>query len=231
MSTTEELRGAIQAELDELEQFSKQYLMNELAGGQWYDVLMRAALAGHEPAIDPDLPRIVLASNWLEEARRCAALEGQLRADAYTPAVANTLGPKGSAQAVPIPDEAMGFVTDLLYTTRMHLRLAHDLCTLNGRTIDVDKAEDLHTLVRIAFGHRSGEILYETVRMTLPVIDSQGFFSATEGVGTSFPAIIVPSRGMIRTKHTHSISRMRKETEDCLVRVDTRIPRTIKTVM
>ena len=80
-----------------------------------------------------------------------------------------------------VTPDAAPFVADLLWTTRLQFRLAHDLCVIHGRTIDIDDPEDLHDIVRIAFGVKAGELLELAVRETLVDARDVGIKSEVSG--------------------------------------------------
>ncbi len=189
MGATSELQETIKAELAELREQAGYMAFRQIAGGDWFEACLKSSLgkyrqmadADHFAGLYPGQSRLEIALDRIELAKRSAALEGRLAAAAYTAGVAGALGGRG-----PVPDGDVGsdaalFVADLLWTTRLQLRLAHDLCVIHGRVLDLDDPEDLHDLVRIAFGVKAGELLELAVRGTLVDAREVGIRSDVDG--------------------------------------------------
>lgn len=105
----------------------------------------------------PDLPPDAVVDRRIKLARYHAALAGAVTAGAYTGAVAATIGTAGGASAVALPAAAATLAADLLYLSWVQLQLAYDLSILYGEQIDTEDPEDIHDLLRLAFGIKAGE--------------------------------------------------------------------------
>ena len=68
------------------------------------------------------------------------------------------------------------------------------------------------------------------VLIALGVLFLLGQFVPDWGVGRTWPAIMTPVLGMIRTRMTQATSDTRKEVDDLLVMEDTKSPRVVKKV-
>jgi hypothetical protein len=189
MGATSELQETVKAELNELREQAGYMSYKQIAGGEWFEACVTSSLGKYREMADaeyfaalfPGQSRMEIATSRIELAKRSSALEGRLASAAYTGGVAGTLG-KGTAPDGDVPSDARLFVADLLWNTRLQLRLAHDLCVLHGRTLELGNPEDLHDLVRIAFGVKSGEILEVAVRATLVDARDVGIRSDVSGV-------------------------------------------------
>jgi len=63
----------------------------------------------------------------------------------------------GGASPLTLPVAATTFTVDLLYVSRLQIRLAYDLAVIYRAPIDIDDAEDLYDLLRVAFGIKAGK--------------------------------------------------------------------------
>jgi uncharacterized tellurite resistance protein B-like protein len=119
----------------------------------------------------------------IEAAKRRAALEGTLTSDAFNGTVRSLLDPESTSEDVVLPDSVKPFVADLLFTTSLQLRLAHDLCVIFGRSPDLDDPWDLFDLVRIAFGAKAGDVVLNYLKVVHPEV-------ATRGLDRSIPDLV-----------------------------------------
>ncbi len=183
MIDSQDLARVITADLDELKEYGRQYLLDELREGGWFLPFMKASLVEYAQELDlayflttyPEQDRLTVAASRIEVAKRCAALEGTLASDTYNPTVQALLGGGAGTDDVVTPETVQPFVADLLYTTRLQLRLAHDLCVLNERFLDLDDTNDQFDLLRIAFGSRVGDLLIGAVKAEVPEVTTKGF--------------------------------------------------------
>jgi uncharacterized tellurite resistance protein B-like protein len=190
MGATSEIQETIRAELAEFREQAGYMAFEQIAGGDWFEACLTSSLGKYREMADADYfqglypgqSRLEIATDRIELAKRSAALEGRMTAGAYTGTVASAFGGRGTVPDGDVTSDASLFVADLLWTTRLQLRLAHDLCVIHGRTIELGNPEDLHDLVRIAFGVKSGEILELAVRETLVDARDVGIKSDVSGV-------------------------------------------------
>jgi hypothetical protein len=109
-----------------------------------------------------------VAARRIELAQRYAAIEGGMMAGACSAAVAATIGTAGGASPLTVPAGLTAFGVDLLYTTRLQLRLAHDLAVRYRVPIDLDDPEDLYDLFKVAIGVRAGELFRSGIAKIAP---------------------------------------------------------------
>ena len=160
------VQARVKAELAALMTRARALTPEDLKGGDWFTRFMFVMLrtyaqrvtADYFKAKYPHLPADAVAARRIELAQRYAAIEGGLMAGAYSAAVAATIGTAGGASPLTVPAGLTAFGVDLLYTTRLQLRLAHDLAVLYRVPIDLDDPEDLYDLFKVAFGVKAGEL-------------------------------------------------------------------------
>ena len=189
MGATSELQETVKAEIGELREQAGYMSFKQIADGDWFEACLKSSLgryremadAGYFSGLYPGQSRLEVSTDRIELAKRSAALEGRIASAAYPGGVANTLG-RGTAPDGDVGSDATLFVADLLWNTRLQLRLAHDLCVIHGREIDLGNPEDLHDLVRISFGVKSGEILELAVRGTLVDARDVGIRTGLDGI-------------------------------------------------
>lgn len=190
MTVSNDPREQIIEELAEFGEQAKKHTIEQIRDGAWFGEFLRSSLSTYREEADiaglrgmhPGLPEHQIASARIETAKRYSALEGAITSAAYTGAVSSTLGSMVSTAQGAIPEDAVPFVADLFYITRLRLHLAHDLCVLHEHPIDIDDAEDLHDLVRTAFGIKAGELLYRaTLKLARGVAD-KGMKRTVDGI-------------------------------------------------
>lgn len=182
MGASTDLAQRINAELDELREMSKQFLVDEVKSGGWFDTHVKQSLEKHAGEFDAeyfsvafmDVVRPEISQMRLEAAKRRTALEGAISSGAYNGTVKSVLGGDEDSGEVVLPDAVQPFLADLLFTTRLQLQLAHDLCVIHGRTPELDDPWDLYDLMRIAFGQKAGEVILNYVQLVVPEVAQKG---------------------------------------------------------
>ena len=170
------MQNRVKAELAALMTRARALTPEDLKGGDWFTRFMFVMLrtyaqrvtADYFKAKYPHLPADAVAARRIELAQRYAAIEGGLMAGAYSAAVAATIGTAGGASPLTVPAGLAAFGVDLLYTTRLQLRLAHDLAVLYRVPIDLDDPEDLYDLFKVAFGVKAGELFRSGIAKIAP---------------------------------------------------------------
>lgn len=156
----------VRREVERVRGFVKDLSLDDLRQGDWFAKLLTFSLAKYVAEVDaeyfrrkyPDLPADAVVQERIQMAARYASIEGGLSAAAYTGAVAATIGSGGGASPLTLPAGGASFAVDLVYTSQLQLRLAHDIAVLYGVPLNVDDPDDLWKLIRIAFAIKSGEL-------------------------------------------------------------------------
>jgi len=175
--------------MDQIREEAKGYSSEDIKGGGWFAKLLRSALDTYSKTVNwgyflakyPGLPADMIASRRIELAQRYAMIEGGLSASAYNAAIAATIGTKGGASPLTVPAGITSFTVDLLYTTRLQLRLAFDLAVIYRRPVRLDDAEDLYDLLRVAFGIKVGEVVRGALPRFVPEAVRQGIKATIKG--------------------------------------------------
>jgi tellurite resistance protein len=116
------------------------------------------------------VPADAIVDQRIKMAARYAAVEGGLSASAYTAAVSATLGSGGAASPFTVPAALTTVMVDIAYTTRLQMRLAHDIAVLYQVPLDTSDPEDLWKLIRVAFTIKSGEAVREGILRVVPAM-------------------------------------------------------------
>ncbi|QEH92711.1 hypothetical protein FV141_03545 [Dermacoccus abyssi] len=171
-------KSVVIKQVDEIRDFVGGLSMDDIKSGDWFARLLKVSLAQYSEQVTaewfrekyPHLPADAIVDARIKLAAKYAGIEGGLSAAAYTGAVAATIGSLGGASPLTAPAAVGSFVVDLAYTTRLQLRLAHDIAVLYGVPIDVNDSEDLWKLIRIALLIKSGEAGRGAVSKGVPVV-------------------------------------------------------------
>lgn len=158
-------RAAVEDELGALRRFAQSLRLDEVRDGTWFSRLLKLSLDTYVREVDaayferkyPGVPAEAVVQARIQLAARYAGIEGGLSAAAYTGTVAATIGSAGAASPLALPAAGASFVLDLLFVTRLQLRLAHDIAVLYRVPLDLEDPEDLWKLIQIAFAIQAGE--------------------------------------------------------------------------
>lgn len=169
-------RERIERDLDELKEFVQTLTADDLASGSWFTKLLAAALDNYTEKVDwqyfldkyEGVPADAIVDQRIKMASRYAAIEGGLSASAYTLALAATLGPRGGRSPAALPAAAATMMVDVVYLSRLQIRLAYDISVLYRVPLDMSDPDDLWTLIKVAFTIKSGEFLREVVNKAVP---------------------------------------------------------------
>ena len=158
-------REAVQREQATLRAFVGSLSMADIRSGSWFEKLCAQALQTYTEKVDweyfqqkyPGVPADVVVDQRIKMAARYASIEGGLSAGAYTGAVAATLGSLGGASPLAVPAGITSVMVDVVYLTRLQLRLAYDIAVLYRVPLDLSDPADLWKLIKVAFAINAGE--------------------------------------------------------------------------
>lgn len=171
-------RAAVEEERAAAGRFVAGLSGEEIRSGVWFGKLVEHGLRVYAAKADwqyfqdkyQGVPVDVVVDQRIAMAARYAALEGAVSTGAYTATVAATIGSLGGASPVTVPAAVVSFMVDVVFVTRLQLRLAHDIAVLYRVPLDVDDPDDVWKLIRVAFTIRSGELAREGVTKAVPAL-------------------------------------------------------------
>lgn len=176
--STEADRLRVESERSEIQEFVRTLTPDEIKSGGWFTRLLSSSLNSYTEKVDwqyfqdmyKGVPADAIVEQRIKMAARYAAIEGGLSAGAYTAAVAATIGSLGGASPATVPAAVATLMVDVVYITRLQLRLAYDIAVLYRVPIDTTDPDDLWKLIRVAFTIKSGEVAREGVVKVVPVL-------------------------------------------------------------
>lgn len=154
----------VRAEIEELKAMASAFGVERIRDGSWFNEFIRAMLATYSSKIIagggiaffrtkyPGLTREQIADKLSDLANRYAALAGGASGAAASAAFAATIGTAGGASVITVPTGALAVMAEILYTTRLQVRLVYDLSHLYGYPINIDDPEDLYRAFCMAYG-------------------------------------------------------------------------------
>jgi tellurite resistance protein len=171
-------RAVVELERAELRTFVEGLSLDDIKSGGWFTKLLATALSAYTDKVTWEyfqeryagVPADAIVDQRIKMAARYAAVEGGLSAGAYTAAVSATLGSAGAASPLTVPAALTTVMVDIAYTTRLQMRLAHDIAVLYRVPLDTSDPEDLWKLIRVAFTIKSGEAVREGVLKVVPAM-------------------------------------------------------------
>ncbi len=171
-------RDVVARERAELREFVEGLSLDDVRSGGWFPQLLAHALSSYTEKATwqyfqekfAGLPADAIVDQRIKMAAKYAAIEGGLSASAYTGAVAATIGSRGGASRITVPAALTTAMVDVAYTTRLQLRLAHDIAVLYRVPLDTSDPDDLWKLIRVAFTIKSGEAMREGVVKVVPAL-------------------------------------------------------------
>ena len=173
----------IRAEIEDLKSIAAAFGVERIRDGTWFNEFIHAMLATYAQRIItgggieffrakyPGLTRDQIAEKLCDLATRYAALAGGASGATASAAFAATIGTVGGAGFVAVPAGLAAITSEMLYTTRLQVRLVYDLSTVYGYPIDVEDPEDLYKAFCMAYGvaFATGSV-GATVKATAPEI-------------------------------------------------------------
>jgi tellurite resistance protein len=160
----EDMLGQIRTEIEDLKALAAAFGIERIRNGSWFDEFIRAMLATYAERIIAGggiaffrakyhgLTRDQIAEKLCDLATRYAALAGGASGASASAAFAATIGTAGGAGIVAVPAGLAAIMAEMLYTTRLQVRLVYDLSTIYGYPIDVNDPEDLYRAFCMAYG-------------------------------------------------------------------------------
>ncbi len=171
-------RAHVERERAEVREFVRQLSGDDIKSGNWFTKLLTFSVVTYADKVDwqyfqekyKGIPADAIVDQRIKMAARYAAIEGGLSAGAYTGAVVATIGSAGGASPATVPAALATVMVDVVYTTQLQLRLAHDIAVLYRVPLDLADPDDLWKLIRVAFTIKSGELAREGVVKTVPAL-------------------------------------------------------------
>lgn len=163
-ATVGTMREQVQADIQELRALAKAFGLQRLRDGTWFNEFVRAMLGAYAERIMseggveyfrkryPGRTRDGIAEEVVDLAVKYATVAGAASGAASSAAFAATIGTAGGAAVVGVPVAATTIGAELLWTTRLQLRMVYDLATVYGQPIDTDDPTDLYRAFMMAFG-------------------------------------------------------------------------------
>jgi hypothetical protein len=165
----------------ELREFVEGLSPDDIKSGRWFTKLVAQALSSYTDKVTwqyfqeryEGVPADVIVDQRIKMAARYAALEGGLSGGAYTAAIAATIGSLGGAGTATVPAAFVTVMVDVVFVTRLQLRLAYDVAVLYRVPLDMSDPDDLWKLIQVAFMIKSGEVVREGVVKAVPPLTRQ----------------------------------------------------------
>jgi uncharacterized protein (DUF697 family) len=161
-ATSEEQQSA-RAEFEEARVAAAGLDPASISDGTWFTTVIRLMLESYADKVVrgggvgyfrkryPGLPRDQIAEKLCGAAARYAALAGAMSGAATSAAAVMTIGTAGlGAPAIAVGGSALA--GEIVYTTRLQVRLVYDLSTLYGFPIDPKDPDDLVRVFAMAYG-------------------------------------------------------------------------------
>ncbi|MCY0945803.1 hypothetical protein [Streptomyces antarcticus] len=171
-------RQAVEHERAELKDFVAGLSADDIKSGGWFTKFSAQAMSSYTAKVNwqffqdryAGVPADAIVDQRIKMAARYAALEGGLSAGAYSAAVVATLGSLGGASPATVPAALATVMVDVVFITRLQLRLAYDIAVLYRVPLDLSDPEDMWKLIRVAFTIKSGEVVREGVVKAVPFV-------------------------------------------------------------
>ncbi|WP_298585302.1 hypothetical protein [uncultured Kocuria sp.] len=171
-------RKVVEDERAKLKDFVTGLSPDDIKSGGWFTKLSAQALSSYTDKVDwqyfqeryEGVPADAIVDQRIKMATRYAALEGGISAGAYSAAIIATLGSLGGASAATVPAAVTTMMVDVVYITRLQLRLAYDVAVLYRVPLDLSDPNDLWKLIRVAFTIKSGEAVSGGVVKAVPAV-------------------------------------------------------------
>lgn len=154
----------VRKELDDLKGMAAAFGPERLRDGSWFAEFIKAMLASYAEEIVrkggvnffrqkyPGLTQDAIAEKQSDLAVKYAALAGGLSGFTSSAAVAATIGTAGGASVVTVPAAVATIGAEILYTTRLQVRLVYDISTVYGYPIELNDPEQLYGAFALAYG-------------------------------------------------------------------------------
>ena len=168
------IRAAVASELEQSKQLAKQFDLGDIKSGEWFLKLLTQVVRSYEKNARaeyflqkyPGLPADDIADKLIETACRYAGIAGAVTGVVVT---ANQIALLGSA-GMTIALFAGSIGAELIYLTRLQIRLALDLAAVYDLQLDPDDPED----ILMIFGYAMGIAPHELISKGLQTAASTG---------------------------------------------------------
>lgn len=154
----------IRTEIEDLKAIAASFGLERIRDGTWFNEFIQAMLASYAARIIegggvdffrvkyPGLTSDQIAGKLCELATRYAALAGGASGATASAAFAATIGTAGGVGVVALPAGLAAITAEMLYTTRLQIRLVYDFSIVYGCPINVEDPEDLYKAFCMAYG-------------------------------------------------------------------------------
>lgn len=171
-------RRLVEDERAKLREFIKGLSPGDIRSGGWFTKLLAQALSSYTEKVDwqyfqeryEGVPADAIVDQRIKMAAGYAALEGGISASAYTGAIVATLGTAGGASPATVPAAIATVMVDVVFLTRLQLRLAYDIAILYRVPLDLSDPEHMWKLIRVAFTIKKGELAREGALKAVPAM-------------------------------------------------------------
>lgn len=154
----------IRVELEDLKTTAAAFSVSNIRDGSWFNKFLSAMLDRYSSEIlekggveyfrakYPGHTQDQIADKLCTLATRYAALAGGASGATSSVAFAATIGTGGLGGAAAVSGAMSAIVAEMLFTTRVQIRLVYDLSVVYGYPLDVTDPEDLYRAFSLAYG-------------------------------------------------------------------------------
>lgn len=169
-------KNYVKKEIENIKEILDDYTKDDFKNGTWFYKLLKNSISNYSKTVNADylkkkynnIPIEAIVEKRIVIAKEYATIEAFLSSSTYSASVIATIGTAGGSSPLTVSTAFASFVVDLLYTTQLQLKLAYDISVLYGQKIDIDDPEDLIDLIKIAFGIKVGEQVFDAAQKLLP---------------------------------------------------------------
>lgn len=152
----------VRREFEDLKGIAEAFGPSKIKDGTWFNEFIKAMLGSYSTRIIegggvefyrkkyPGLTQNQIAERLCDLATRYATLAGGASGLTASTAVAATIGT--GAGAVTVPAAIAAVSAEVLFTTRLQVRLVYDLSQVYGYPLNLDDPEDLYRAFSLAYG-------------------------------------------------------------------------------
>jgi uncharacterized tellurite resistance protein B-like protein len=158
------LMGQARKEIEDLKATAAAFGPARLRDGTWFEEFVRAMLKSYAEEIIakggvkffrrkyPGLTQDAIVDKLCDLAVKYAALSGGLSGATSSAAFAATIGTGGVGLGATMPVAVSAITSDILFTTRLQVRLVYDISTVYGYPIELSDPEELMRAFSMAYG-------------------------------------------------------------------------------
>jgi len=155
------IKPSIKQEIAELREFSKGWNWAIIKEGDWFNLLLQKFLKSHSEQVSvdyfrhkyPGLPSDAIADRLIASAVKASTLAGGVSGASVS--LATLAAPE--SLGLSITGGLAALVGEMLYTTRLQMRLIFDMSLLYHKELNIDDPEDLMDIFAMATGVKTAE--------------------------------------------------------------------------